>query len=260
MTTKFKQAGRSNVTDYAHLPPNSCLYCFQFYCEDTEMTHTNEAVRAGGAWLATASFLMILALGLHGPIAPHLHDQMARIADGATRWAVSHWIAAAGLSLFAVTGLIVLTSHSRLTETWWTVTAWAVITVGSLWTMTTAVAETTVVADAAASGNTQTFNAWWAFSEGKANGFAFVALALAAVAGHEARAAEGATSTWSAWGAVVAGVVSFVGWALGMWFDLRFGSPVWLISSMLLNLWVLWFGVALVRSASTQGARQHAFI
>lgn len=63
------------------------------------MTHTDEAVRVGGAWLAIASFLMILALGLHGPIAADPGEQMTRIAEGAVRWSIAHWIAAAGLSL-----------------------------------------------------------------------------------------------------------------------------------------------------------------
>jgi hypothetical protein len=69
---------------------------------------------------------MIATLGFHGPIAPDHNDQMTRIADAALRWSVVHWVAAAGLSLYAVTGLVILTSGSRLTEGWWTMTAWAV--------------------------------------------------------------------------------------------------------------------------------------
>jgi hypothetical protein len=212
------------------------------------MTQANKAMRVGGAWLAIASFLMILALALHGPIAPDPGDQMARIAEAAVRWSVAHWIAAAGLSLYAVTGLVVLTSQSRLTEGWWTMTAWAVIPVGALWTMTTAVAETTVVASAAASGSSETFQAWWAFAEGKAHGYAFVALALAVIAGNEARSSAGATPAWSAWAAMLAGIASFAGWVLGMWFGIGLGSPLWVASSIVMSVWALWFGVALTRS------------
>jgi hypothetical protein len=50
----------------------------------------------------------------HGPISPDLDEQMLRIAGRVTRWTVVHWIAAAGLSLYAATGLIVLTAPSRL--------------------------------------------------------------------------------------------------------------------------------------------------
>src|SRR5215211_5927684 len=139
------------------------------------MTHTNKAVQVGGVWLAIASFLMIVALGFHGPIADDLNDQMTRIAESTIRWSVVHWIAAAALTLYVVTGLVVLTGRSRLTDGWWTMTAWAVIPVAALWAMTTAVAEATVVANAAVSGSTETFEAWWAFAEGKANGFAVLA-------------------------------------------------------------------------------------
>ncbi|MBA2457736.1 MAG: hypothetical protein H0V43_02130 [Gemmatimonadales bacterium] len=191
---------------------------------------------------------MIAALGFHGPIAPDLNDQMTRIADAALRWSVAHWIAAAALSLYAVTGLIMLTSGSRLTEGWWTMTAWAVISVGALWTMTTAVAETTVVANAAVSGSNETFEAWWAFAEGKANGFAFLALAVAVIAGNEARTSEGLTPTWSAWTAAVAGIASFAGWALGMWFGVGIGNLLWVASSIVMSAWTLWFGVVLTRS------------
>jgi hypothetical protein len=59
-------------------------------------------------------------------------------------------------------------------------------------TMTTAVAEATVVADAAAAGDTGRYEAWWAFSEGKAAGFMFPALAVALIAGREATSARAA--------------------------------------------------------------------
>lgn len=212
------------------------------------MVPSNLAVRAGGMWLATASILMIAVLVLHGPIAPNPNDQMAMIAHSPLRWAVAHWLAAASLSLYAVSGLIMLTSKSRLIGGLWTLTAWAVVTIGGLWTMTTAVAETTVVADAAASGSIETFEAWWAFSEGKANGFAFVALALAVVAGNEARAEAGVVPAWSAWFAAGAGLASFGGWALGMWFDLAGGSLLWVAASIAMSIWTLCFGVALARA------------
>lgn len=212
------------------------------------MTHSNKAVQVGGTWFAVASFLMIVVLVFHGPIASNLSDQMTRIADAPIRWSVVHWIAAAALSLYAVAGLIMLTSRSRRTEEWWTMTAWAVISVGALWTLTTAVAETTVVANAAVSGSNETFEAWWAFAEGKGNGFAFLALAIAGIAGSEARSPDGATPTWSAWTGMVAGVASFVCWALGMWFGIGIANLLWVISSIVMSAWTLWFGVVLMRT------------
>lgn len=154
------------------------------------MPPTNTAVRVAGTWLAIASLLLRAALVGHGPLAPDLSDQMKRIADGATRWSVIHWVSAAALSLYAVTGLIVLTSGSRLARGWWTTTAWAGLTVSALWIMTTAVAEATAITNAAVAGATEMFAAWWAFAEGKASGIAFSALAVAVISGNEARASE----------------------------------------------------------------------
>jgi hypothetical protein len=209
---------------------------------------TNRGVQVGGAWLAVASCLMILTLVLHGPIAPDLNDQMAMIANASMQWAVAHWFAAAGLSLFAVAALLILTSGSRLTEAKSTSTAWAVVPVAALWTLTTAVAEATVVTNAAVSGDAELFHAWWAFAEGKANGFAFLALAVAVIAWNDAQNTKGMTPTWSAWTAVVVAVASFTGWVVGMWFGIGLGNLVWFASSVLMSVWIAWFGVALTRA------------
>ena len=212
------------------------------------MSHPHTGMRVAGGWLAIASLLLAAGLVLHGSIDPDMHEQMQAVADSSTRWAISHWASAAGLSLFAVTGLIVLAAGSRLTAAWATMSAWAVLVVGALWTMTTAVAEATVVAGAAASGNVATFEAWWAFSEGKATGFMFVALAVAAIAGNEARTTRRATPVWASWIAAAAGISAFFGWALGMWFGVGIGSLVWLASSLTMCLWMLWFGLGLPRT------------
>jgi hypothetical protein len=212
------------------------------------MQHTNKTIQIAGSWLAIASLLMVVAFVFHGPIAPDLNDQMQSIAEGVIRWSAVHWIAALALSLFVVTGLLVLTIRSRLTEGWWTLTAWAVLPVGALWTMITAVAEATVIANAAVAGNIETFQAWWTFAEGMATGFTFVALAVAVIAGNEIQSSERAVPVWSAWIAMIAGVASFVGWALGMWFGIDLGNLIWVIASLLMSLWTLWFGVALMRA------------
>lgn len=212
------------------------------------MLRTNTAVRVGGAWLAIASALLVAALVTHGPLASDPGDQMKEIADGAMVWSVIHWVSAASLSLYAVSGMIVLSSGSRLAASWWTMTAWAVLTVSALWTMTTAVAEATVVTNAAASGAREMFEAWWAFAEGKATGVAFLALAVAVIAGNEAESAERAVPGWSARIAMISGVASFAGWALGRWFGVDFGNLLWVISSVVMSAWTLWFGVALMRS------------
>lgn len=211
------------------------------------MPHVNGSVRVAGTWLAIASLLMVVVLVTHGPISPDLGEQMRKIANGATRWTAVHWLAAASLSLYAVTGLVVLTAGTRLTRGWWTLTAWAVLPVGALWTMTTAVAEATVIADAAAAGAIATFEAWWAFAEGKATGFAFLALAVAVIAGNEARSRDRRGPAWPAWIGMVAGIGSFGGWALGMWIGFAAGPIVWVVSSILMSMWTLWLGITLLR-------------
>jgi hypothetical protein len=224
------------------------------------MPRTNLAVRVAGTWLAVASALLVAALVTHGPLAPDLSDQMKRIADEAMVWSMIHWVSAASLSLYAVAGVIVLSSGSRLAAGWWTMTAWAVLTVSALWTMTTAVAEATVVTNAAVSGAKEMFEAWWAFAEGKASGIAFLALAVALISGSEAQSSGRAVPGWSSWIGMVSAVASFAGWALGRWFGVDFGNLLWVASSILMSVWTLWFGFALMRSRgdAQQGASADA--
>lgn len=212
------------------------------------MVQPRTAARVAGMWFATASFLMVVVFVSHGPLAHDISHQMQRIADGALRWTVIHWTAAAALSLYALTGLIVLASASRLTESRSTMTAWATMVVGAIWTLTTAVAEATVLTRAAVSGDSGTFEAWWAFAEGLGTGFAFFALAVSVIAANEARSSERVSPAWSARVAMVAGVASFAGWALGRWFGIGFGNLLWVASSIVMSLWSFWFGVALMRS------------
>lgn len=217
------------------------------------MSYTETRMRVAGAWLAIASLLLAVALAFHGPPAADMGEQLKIIAERANRWAAVHWIASAALSLFAEAGLLVLASGSRLTEDWWTTSAWAVLPVGALWTMTTAVAEATAVTDAAVSGNSAMFEAWWAFSEGKANGFAVLALAVVPIARNEARASDGVVPAWASWVGVVVAVVSFLGWAVWSWLGVGIGSLIWVVSSLIMCLWLQWFGVALMRTGPSQG-------
>ncbi len=213
------------------------------------MTDAHTGVRVAGAWLAIASALLAGVLALHGPLAPDLDQQMHMVAAHAMRWAVIHWMAAAALSLFAVASLLVLAARSHLTSGAWTMSAWALLPVGALWTMTTAVAEVSVITDAAIAGDTAMFRAWWAFAEAKAAGFTVLALAVAVVAASDARAARKTTPVWASSIATVAGVGSFMGWALGIWIGIRPGNLLWVVSSFVMCLWLFWFGLALTRKA-----------
>lgn len=115
--------------------------------------------RVAGAWLAIGSVLFIISLIAHPPPSPDLGEFMATIATAPTQWVLAHWAAALALTVFAITGLLALTTSSRLSQDWWTMTAWAVLVVGSLWVTTPAVAEATVITAAAVAGDTATFEA-----------------------------------------------------------------------------------------------------
>jgi hypothetical protein len=204
-------------------------------------------MQVAGVWLALAAIVLAVALVFHGPIAPDPGMQMNHIADGSARWAVVHWAAAAALSFFAIAGLVVLTAGSRLTEDGWTLSAWALLPVGALWTVSTAVAEATTIFDAAVTANRAVFDSWWLFAEGKANGFAFMALAFTVIAASETRAPQAATPYWAASIAALAGAASFAGWALGSWLNIAFGALIWVAGSVVMCLWLVWFGLSMAR-------------
>jgi hypothetical protein len=214
------------------------------------MTTTNQTgQRTAGAWLAAASLLLVLALAFHGPLHPDLQMQMTRIAGSASRWAVVHWIAAAAFSCFAVAAILVLVSGSRLTVTGKMMSAWAVVLVGSLWTLTTAVTEVAVIPRLATSGDIPQFEAWWSFAEGNANGFSLLAVAVAVIAWNEITDPHRRVPKWSAAVGVGAGLASFAGWALGVWFDIGPANVLWVLASAVMCIWLASLGIVLARTS-----------
>jgi hypothetical protein len=198
--------------------------------------------------------LLILVLAFHGPLHPDLEVQMARIAESAARWTAVHWTAAASLSCFVVAALLVLVSSTRLTSTASTMSAWAMVCVGALWTLTTAVAEATVIADLAAAGDSGRFEAWWSFAEGHGNGFSVLAVSVAVIAWNEMR--RGSQRLVPRWSAVVgagAGIASFAGWVLGVWLNIGPGNVLWVIASVTMCLWLAWLGTAM--ASTTQAPK-----
>ncbi len=178
---------------------------------------------------------------------------MTRIAASASRWAAVHWTAAAALSCFMVASVLVLVSSSRLTSTGSLMSAWAVVLVGALWTLTTAVTEVTVIADLAASGDLSTFEAWWSFAEGHGNGFALLAVAVAIIAWNETTDPHRLVPKWSAAVGTGAGLASFAGWTLGVWFDIGPASLLWVLASGVMCVWLAWLGSALARTSTSRG-------
>lgn len=218
------------------------------------MTSHQTGLRAAGAWLAGASFLLVLALAFHGPLHPDLEVQMTRIAESASRWAAVHWTAAASFSCFTVASVLVLVSGSRLTSTGRLISAWAVVLVGALWTLTTAVTEVTVIADLAASGDLPQFEAWWSFAEGYGNGFSLLAVAVSVIAWNETKDPQRLVPKWSAAVGAGAGLASFTGWSLGVWFDIGPATLLWVLASGVMCVWLAWLGTALARTSEAGGS------
>jgi hypothetical protein len=128
-----------------------------------------------------------------------------------------------------------------------------VMALGALTTFSTAVSEASVVAVAADRGDADTFVTWWAFSGGMGNGFWALALATALVAYSDARDEDGILPRWAAAAGSVFGVLSAVGWTLGEQLGIGIGGPIWLISTLLMCLWLAWFGLA-ARGVRTESA------
>ena len=217
---------------------------------------TNDTgLRVAGAWLAGASLLLVVALGVHGPLHPDLEVQMMHIGESPSRWAAVHWIASAAFSCFAIAAVLVLVSRSRLTSTGKTMSAWAVVLVGAIWTLTTAVTEVTVIADLAASRDLAHFKAWWSFAEGHGNGFSMLAVAVMVIAWGDYRDPHRLLPRWSAGVAAGAGLASFAGWALGVWLDVVPANLVWLLASVVMCVWLACLGTALARTSDVNLAR-----
>lgn len=219
------------------------------------MTSDQSGLRVAGAWLAGASLLLALTLAFHGPLHPDLEVQMMHIAESASRWAAVHWTAAAAFSCFAIAAVLVLVSRSRLTSTGRTMSAWAVVLVGALWTLTTAVTEVTVIADLAASRDLAQFQPWWSFAQGYGNGFAMLAVAVAVIAWSEYRDPRRLLPKWSAGAGTLAALASFAGWALGVWLDVGPANLLWLLASGVMCIWLAWLGTVLARSSDFDGAK-----
>jgi hypothetical protein len=198
----------------------------------------------GGIWLAAGTVLLATALVFHGPPDSDLSVQMEHVAEGHTRWATVHWTAAVALFLISGASFLNLATNVKVQRSPILSSAWVVMALGALTTFTTAISEASVVATAAEMGETAAFVTWWAFAAGMGNGFWALALATALIAYHDARDVNAILPHWGAAAGVVFGVLSATGWTLGEQLEIGIGGPIWLISSILMCLWLAWFGVA----------------
>ncbi|HZD26808.1 MAG TPA: hypothetical protein VE631_11140 [Alphaproteobacteria bacterium] len=220
--------------------------------------NNNSVSGPGGVWLAAGTLLLAAALVFHGPPDADLSVQMQKIADGHGRWAAVHWTAATALFLISGASFLNLVLNPRVRHSPILSSAWMVMALGALTTFSTAVTEASVVAVAADRGDTDAFMTWWAFSGGMGNGFWALALATALVAYHDARSDEGILPRWAAIAGTAFGVLSATGWTLGEQLGIGIGGPIWLISSLLMCLWLAGYGLSSRGARSGQAAAQGA--
>jgi len=195
-------------------------------------------------WLGTGASLLSLALVFHGPIDPDLTKQLHKVADGSHRWAIVH--SGAAVALFLISGSAFLTLVARAAGE--TVAghpgAWMVMALGALTTFTTAVAEATVVSGAAHHTDQATFDTWWAFSSGMANGFFALAIATGFIALAQLRSGASDMPRWAVRIGTTSGFVSAIGWSLGQHLGIWIGGPVWLVSTLVMCLFLAGYGLA----------------
>lgn len=212
-----------------------------------------QAPQTAGAWLAGAALLLTAALALHPPPPGETEAFMNLIAAEGQTWVIAHWLAAAALAAFVVAGLVATTALARgpLTQS-----AWAVLAVGAGSTAVTAVAEATAVSEVAAAGDLAAYSAWEGLAAGLSMGFALLALAVAGIAFDEARSRTSQVPRWSGYAASAVALLASVAWILNAAFGVSAGGPVWLVGSLVMNAWLLWFGVALARRPAAQVRRE----
>ncbi len=197
-----------------------------------------------GVWLAGGTLLLAAALIFHGPPDADLSVQMQNIADGHDRWAAVHWTAAVALFLISGASFLNVATDAAVRNSPMLSSAWVVMALGALTTFSTAVAEASVVAVAADRSDTAAFMTWWAFASGMGNGFWALALATAGIAYCDAREEGGILPRLAAMSGVAFGTLSAIGWTLGEQFGIGMGGPIWLVSSLLMCLWLAWYGLA----------------
>lgn len=198
--------------------------------------------RIGGVWLAMGGLILAAILPVHGPTHADLSVQMQHISDGHGLWAAVHWLAALALILISGAGFIFVVETLIKSRKGSPVSAWLFLAIGSLLTVGTAVTEATAISAAANNDDLEGFVTWWSFASGLGNGFMLVAFSASAIAFANARADRPPIAVWLCWIGAFVALLSAIGWILGQHLRLPAGGPLWFVSTLLMALWLAWFG------------------
>ena len=63
---------------------------------------------------------------------------------------------------------------------------------------------------------------------------------------------------WAAALGTAAGFLSALGWTLGEHMGVWIGGPIWLISTLVMCLWLVWFGLGGLRHAQSSTVQEAA--
>ncbi|MPY90993.1 MAG: hypothetical protein GEU99_24160 [Luteitalea sp.] len=76
-------------------------------------------------------------------------------------------------------------------------------------------------------------------------------MAVAVLAWNETKDPQRLVPKWSAAVGAGAGLASFAGWALGVWFDIGPANLLWVLASEVMCVWLAWFGAVLARTSQS---------
>jgi hypothetical protein len=205
--------------------------------------------RTAGALVAVGALLMVIGVLLHARPNPALEEMMVTIAEGVTRWRLSHSLILFGSIFLAMGSLIITAGRTRLTDRWGTLVGWAGLVIALPIFAVVIAAELSVFPLLATAGDLPAFARWYAFAvTGIVDSAAFLFLAVFFIASDQFQRDDRLTQRWPAGLGALAALVAAVGAVLLGILDWHALLPM-VPGGFLLTLpWLFWFGIGLCRS------------
>lgn len=211
--------------------------------------------RTAGALLAIGALLMVIGNLLHARPEPALEDMMATVAEGATVWRLSHGLIMFGTILLAMGALDLIVGRTGLTDRWSTFSAWTALVIVLPIITVAIVAELSVFPMAAEAGDLAAFERWDTFAfTGITHSALLIFLAFFLIAGDQFQRDDRVTHRWAAGVGAVAALAGVVGAVIVGILGMRTLLPMLGVSLLITFVWVLWFGIGLLRSEAGAGS------
>lgn len=208
-------------------------------------------IRIAGVWIALFALLTLVSLSIH-PLGEEALDNaqtMQVIRASTAQWRASHFLYGLAFLFGSVAGLVVLTSHSRLTDSGLGIAGWSMVTIANIPVSLGALVESTVIADVALANDLEAFDLWYSGFLGTTIAlFPVTLIGIFLITMQEIRIASPLLPRWAS---AVAGAGALI--SIGI-------VPGFLLVIPALNalylawfapiLWLLALGIQLMRSAS----------